>query len=237
MAIPYCEAGETAVGRLERAGDKWGLRPFRDKTMKGKKTRRNEAGNADERPPSPAGAGVPGWCLEGSASPQGPDLANFPPCAQILSRKSLSGYTACSACSCGAFNSLDSARGDCSWQTRVFTLHFPTRPCRRGPSGATSPWTLKLCCIPSCREEIRHFGDPGPHGGERFGEMSCWLEQDACSSKWSANGICAGDTSPGGWALLALLASTASSPTAEAIGMQLPGPRLTQSSWRDVAKS
>lgn len=66
MAIPYCKAGETTLGRLERAGDKWGLLPFRDKTMKGKKMRRNEASNANEHP---AGAGVPGWRSEGSAGP------------------------------------------------------------------------------------------------------------------------------------------------------------------------
>ena len=79
MAIPYYEAGETALGRLERAGDKWGLAPFRDKTMKGKKTRRNEADNTNEHPPSPAGAGVLGWCSEGSVSPLRPDLATPPP--------------------------------------------------------------------------------------------------------------------------------------------------------------
>lgn len=79
MAIPYCEAGETTLGRLEKAGDKWGLPPFRDKTMKGKKTRRNEAGNTGEHPRSPTGAGVLGWCSEGSASPLRPDLTNSPP--------------------------------------------------------------------------------------------------------------------------------------------------------------
>lgn len=64
MAIPYCKAGETTLGRLERAGDKWGLLPFRDKTMKGKKTRRNEASNASEHPPLTAGCG-PGLAFGG----------------------------------------------------------------------------------------------------------------------------------------------------------------------------
>lgn len=90
MAMSYCEAGETALGRLERAGDKWGRPPFRDKTMKGKKTRRNKVGNTDEHPPSPAGAGVPGWCSEGSSSPLRPDLANSPPlCLDLIYKISL----------------------------------------------------------------------------------------------------------------------------------------------------
>lgn len=187
MAMPYCEAGETTLGRLDRAGDKWGLPPFRDKTMKGKKTRRNEASNTNEHPLRLLALGSLAGVQRGHRAPRDLTVQTPPP----LPRSYLENRSQVTQLVwCRAFNSLDS---DCRRQTCIFPLHLPTRPSRRGPDGVTSPWTLKLRCVPFCREEIQCFGDPGLRGGGRFGESSCWLEPDACSSKQDANGISAGN--------------------------------------------
>lgn len=69
MAIPSCEAEETTLGRLERAGDKWGLPPFKDKTMKGKKRRRNKAGSTNECLPLACWCWGPGLVFRGVSEP------------------------------------------------------------------------------------------------------------------------------------------------------------------------
>lgn len=134
------------------------------------------------------------------------------------------------ACSCGAF--------DCRRQTRIFPLRLPTRPCRRGPAGVTGPWTLKLRCIPFCREEIRRFGDPWK--GEGLGSRAAGWSRPLVPPSglqmalvlgmpcWS----CAGEGSPQPPGLRGFIPGSARHRDAA----PRHNPRLTQSSWPDGAK-